>query len=270
MYDQCLHAFDKKKEASLWLLVITSNSNTIKRAIKAAAYSSGSSSAIMVSLEERGYVQEYEPGYYSLTAEGILYVEREVKKLGDGELVDWVNKKMLIKNKTISDKNRVILLSLLSCRCFSNDTCASYAEPIMEKAFLQILKKSNRFLLAHNIISADVVSDGGHNSSKSPVSKILDQIDKLPASSGMIFKAHGSKKYYLDVVKDDEIDCQSITLLAKIILGDNVNYDSILDLKQFCKDSYMEFGYIFRTGDSSFEGPINDYMINAGFDNALL
>lgn len=268
MYDQCLKKFDKK-EKSLWLLVVMSNSNTIKRAVKESSYNSPSPSAIMDELIKSNYVCESEPGVYSITAEGILYVEKNIYHLDDGALVDWVNKKMMFNNRKITDKNRIVLLTLLAARCFSDSACATYVEKDGEAAFLDLIRDSNTFLIDHEIIEKDAIKVSSKQKSKSEISAILDQIDKLPSSSGMLFVAR-DKKYYLDVFEDGMIKVQSITMLTKIILGEKTSYEAISDLKVFCKKSYMKYGYIFRTGDVFFEGAMVDYDIDSGMDDALI
>ena len=270
MYEQCLTVFGKRKEKSLWMLVITCNSNTVKRAINESTYDASYNSPIMKKLEEKRYVQEINPGKYSLTAEGILFTEKVILNINDDELLDWVNKKMLISNNsTITDKNRVILLTLLACRNFSENNSASYAEPDKEKTLLTLLSKSSSFLSKHGIISQSILDENDQGGSKTSASKFLGQIDKLPASSGLIFTARNGK-YYLDVIKNGRVDRQSITLLTKIILGDKINYDLVTDLTQFCYSTYMDYGYVFKSSVDEFEGPIVEFDIKTGINNALL
>lgn len=266
MYEKCLDEIDKKHDESLLTSMISKRSNTIKRAFINAAFESTTSNAIN-SLKEEGYVKEIAPGKYILSGRGIFYVEFELKSLGVDYYIDWVDSEFLqMGNEPISDKNKVILLSLFSVRCFSEQTCATYSDSNKEKAFLNSLVDCEQFLLSTKLIKQSVL-ESNNSKSKSRISTILGQIDKLPSSTGMKFIAK-DKHYYLDILKNGGIDRPAVTFITKIILDDSPTLEQIESLEQFCDNQFVKYGYIFSSGKSPFGDTISNFIIKNGMEDS--
>lgn len=266
VYDSCLRGFNKRKEKSLWYLVITSTSNRVRRVITSSACSLNLTPPI-AKLCGDGFLEEIEPGLFTITAEGILYVEERLS-IDNSSLVNYINNKLMTKDRAISGRNRVVLLSLLAVRSFSELTCLSYVELEKELAFMSVLESSDDFLVRHNILTESVIKKlKKSNKSKTPISQVLGEIDKLPTSSKMLFVADG-KKYYLKIVDKNNIR-KSVTLLTKIILGSGVNYSLISELKNFCESIFVKYGYMFGDSQSRFEGLEVDYEIEAGMNDVI-
>lgn len=267
MYMDCIKNLGSKKEDSLILSMISRNSNTIKRAFLAASYDSGTTkSGVMNTLNEEGYVREVSPGKYILTARGIFYVEFKLHPLEVDHYIDWIDREFLQMDAgPISDKNRVILLSLFAARCFSEESCATYADTIHEKAFMDLLNDSDQFLTMQGIIKPGSLNF--NSKSKSRISSILNQIDKLPSSTGMKFTAAGDKKYYLNVLNNGGIDRQSITFITKIIMGDNPSLRSIQELEEFCNRTYKKYGFVFSKFNL-FDDAKSRFQIENGMEDA--
>lgn len=270
MYDRCLKELNKssKKEQSLLISMIPRNGNTVKRSFLNSAKEIGSSqSTVMNTLKEEGYVKEVGPGQFILSARGILYTEFELLTLSIDHYTEWIDKEYLqFDNEPISDKNRVILLALFAARCFSEETCATYSNNAKESAFIDMLYESNEFLSSLGLVKPDCLES--NNKSKSKISTILNQIDKLPSSTGMKFVAANDKKYYIDLISNGGIDRQSITYITRIIMGEKISFDHIDQLEKFCDDQYMKYGYIFATGTQSFDDSISQFQIRNGIEDA--
>ena len=247
--------------------MVSRNSNTIKRALLASSYDSKTTkSGVMNTLCEDGYVREISPGKYVLTAKGIIYVEFKLHPLEVEHYINWIDREYLQMDMgPISDKNRVILLSLFAARCFSETSCATYSDTIHEQAFLELLNDCDQFLTLHGLIKPDSLN--ANSKSKSRVSSILNQIDKLPSSTGMKFTAAGDKKYYLNVLNNGGIDRQSITFITKIIMGDNPSLDNIQELEEFCNQSYREYGFVF-SNSNQFDDAKSRFQLKNGMEDA--
>ena len=271
MYDDVMEQTGSKKYDSLLVYILSSRKNTIKRAFQNSSRRMDPFQAtIMKTLENEGLIREIEPGSYSLTAKGVMYVELELRQNSIDELTEWIDREYLcMDNEPIGDKNRVILLALFSARCFSEDTCASYSDERREKAFLELLENSYQFLHKRGLVKTDALESTKDAKSKSKISSILNQIDKLPSSTGMRFIA-SSKNYHLKVTSNEGIDRQSITFITKIILGDDISSQRALELREFCKEQYLKYGFLFKTGKTSFDGPIIEFQIKNGIDDAML
>jgi len=268
MYDDCLKKMGAKEGQSLLVSMTSRRLNTVKRAISESARELGSSQSIVVSvLQEKNLIKEVSPGKYILSAQGILYVEFKLRPLGTEYYVDWIDKEYLrLDNEPISDKNRVILLALFAMRCYSEENCATYSEKSKEVAFMSVLNDCCDFLSSMGLVKQNCI----HSSikSKSEMSSILNQIDRLPSSTGMKFRtANGG--YYLDILSDGTIDRQAITFIARIILGDKVTRDSVSKLEALCGELYLKYGYIFLTGNQSFEDSISQYNIRNGIRDVV-
>ncbi len=266
MYDDCLIKLGAKKEKSLLIAMKSHTANKNRRAFCNAAKEMGSSkSAVMNTLCNDGYVKEIGPGKYMLSARGIIYVEFELCPLGVEYYIEEIDKEIQLEDEPLSDKNRVILLALFAARCFSEETCATYSDISRENAFIEMLNESRDFLCSMDLVKKDCM-DLGDSRSKSKISSILGQIDKLPPSTGMKFVAE-NKKYYLDVLSDGKIDRQSITFIAKIIMKDRTSFDSITELERFCKNQYTKYGYIFASGRQSFGDMVSEFQIQNGIED---
>lgn len=270
MYDDCMSEFGAKKGQSLLIAMKSHTTNTNKRAFLNSARDCGSSkSAVMNSLNEEGYVKQIAPGKYILSARGILYVEFELSPLGIEYYIDWIDKEYLqLGDEPISDRNKVILLALFAARCFSEKTCATYSDARKENAFLEMLNESYEFLLSIDLVKKNCMGSGD-SKSKSKMSSILGQIDKLPSSTGMKFVGKNSG-YYVDVLSNGGIDRQSVTFIVKIIMGDKVASKHIDELEIFCKKQYLKYGYIFATGNESFGDTISEFQIQNGIEDVAI
>ena len=267
MYTNCINNLGSKKEESLIISMVSRNSNTIKRAFLASSYDSGATkSGVMSTLSEDGYVREVSPGRYVLTARGIIYVEFKLHPLAVDHYIEWIDREFLQMDVgPISDKNRIILLSLFAARCFSETSCATYTDTIHEDAFMSLLNDCDQFLTSQGIIKPGSLN--ANSKSKSRISSILNQIDKLPSSTGMKFTAIGDKKYYLNVLSNGGIDRQSITFITKIIMGDNPSLSSIQDLEEFCSKSYKKYGFVF-SNHNMFDDAKSRFQIKNGMEDA--
>ena len=263
-----MSSFGNKKESSLIIQIISSNKNTVKRAINNGAYISSSEIDVVEDLEKEGYVRESSPNKFTITAKGIFFVERNIRGIDDSRYESWLDSKYLnFEQEPLTDKNRVILLSLFAARCFSEGNSATYSDESSLQAFMSLLVESNSFLYNHGLIKEDAL-DSKDAKSKTTISSILGQIDKLPSSSGLLFVAK-DKRYYLDVIKNQNIDRASIKLLTKIILGEKIDLESVNDLKKFCNNSYMKYGYIFKSGKSSFNGSMFQFELESAMDDSI-
>lgn len=271
LYDHCQNLINSKKKMPLIIMMLSSRKNTVKSALMDSAYHDELNSSMVRELVNEGYLREISPTAYILTARGLYFVESEVKKIPIENYLDWIDQEYLhMDNEEITERNRVILLALFAARCFTKDTAASYANMELEKTFMTLLNDSAKFLSNLCLVKSDVLDSGKGTKSKSNVATILGQIDKLPSSTGMKFKANSNKSYYLDVIDDGKVDRKAITFLTKVILGDKLNVSTISDLKCYCEKQYMEFGFIFRTGSSRFDDTITKFQIMHGMDDAII
>ncbi len=278
MNDYCLEALKKMydlalremgtKDPSLLVKIVSSNKNTVKRAFTQASEKYSASASVIDTLVEAGYVREISPKKYAITARGIMFIEFEAYPVDRDIYANWLDAKYLeMDNAPISDKNRVVLLAVFAARCFSEDTCASYSDDARETAFLQLLNDCNAFLSSLDVIKPNSIDLCRTTKSKTQMSSILGQIDKLPQSTGMKFIAKG-KQYYLDVWKDGGLDRSSITFLTKTIMGENVTRDRIKKLEEFCDAHYREYAYLFKTGNRSFDDAITRFQLKNAMEDA--
>lgn len=270
VYEHCLDGFTSRSEQSLFIQIISSNKNTVKRAITAAAVNISESASAIGMLRDEGYLKEVSPNQYAITARGIFFIESQVLSIENSYYAEWVDERYLqMDNEPITDKNRVILLAVFSARCFSEETCAIYSDSSSEKAFYQLLIDCGTFLSSLGVVKDNSVESSFKSKSKSKIAAFMNQIDRLPSSTGMKFISK-DKSYYLDVIKDGSIDRQAITFLTKIILGGNLTMDTIIKLSDFCNTQYMKCGYIFSANGVTYDDALSSFQLKNGMDDAII
>lgn len=269
MYNDCKKGFEKKgkKKESVILSILQSTKNNSRNAIlEGARQSETGPNSTQIDLINEGMIVESSPGKFTITGKGLWTVERE---LGIDPLcyMEYIDSKIIIKRKSLSEKNRIILLALLGSRSFNKSTAVTLETPSKSDSFEKLLTASQEFLYSRGLIKKKTF--GKKTSSKSDIGFMLGEIDVLPSATYMIFQANNGG-YYLDIVENLDIKIPSVTMLVKLILGKNITYDLIDQLKTFCKESSFEYGFIFSDKGESFEGVRYDYDLDTGINEAIM
>jgi len=220
----------------------------IQGKIRAADYKTSDNPLIEQAFSD-GMVKLKEPNVYILTAKGAWAVETKFLGYSINDLLEKIDKERFgddSKNEKTSDKNKVILLSLLSTRAFSKETVASYRDDMLAEAFWKILSESAKFLLENKIISTEFADMYDETGSKGKFGTLLGEIDKLQQSTLGIFVPKSST-YHLDVADEEgDLNSNKIVHIFKVIF-EEIPLSLIEPLNEFCFNISRTYGILLSS-----------------------
>lgn len=260
IYDNSLEILSDKSN-SLVISSISSKKNSIAKCLINGAYHSSSDDPTIRTLELNDLIRCYKPGQYILTAKGAWFIEETYYGRTINDMISKIDDKSFALNtEKISEKNKVIVLSLISARCFSEKTSLEYSTEETRGAFMALLRNSFELLSELGIIDSSFESMC-KTTTKNEISSFLNAIDKLPALTYQIFSRYGRNRYYLDVVENDVIQKEKVISLFRIIFEGDIPLEFVEVLSTFCNNMPLEYGYMFHGEGESFSGSDIDRII---------
>jgi hypothetical protein len=203
-----------------------------------------------------------------LTSFGIWYVENILDVIDTKELIDFINDKWFNCfanfNRPLSDKEKVILFTLLSVRAFSKNFAVELNNANCHDGWAKALNSSFDFLYRNQIISDKnlLLSMTGKTKSLQPVIHFFRYSEYLPKQTNGIFIARGSNSYYLDLYKHEKLDVQSLIFLFEIIFQDKMDFVLMDKLNEHCqKTSYDISVKVFTLDKHVFSTPDYDNLV---------
>lgn len=256
MYEQCWGA----GSSSMIYQCLTRNKNTVKDMIRKSAYAASADNYIIKQLSERGYVKMFEPGMYAITSFGAWYIEKKFYGTEMDRLLSYLQDNYFsVSNKPIEDKNKVVLLAVLSLRAFDSNHPLSYKTDEGEDALEKVLVECNDFLLKMGCISKSY-DDNSKKSSKTVIGDFLNKINTLSDSTYRWWHASDGS-YYVDVVANGEPDSEKIVSLMKIIFSVGISLSNINTVVAFCNNLCFSYAPFF---DNNMNG-----FADAKYDNLM-
>ena len=205
-------------------------------------------------LENNNLIRETEiAGHFMISAKGVWEIEKNNEILNEAILLDYLDDKLFnickSAEKPLSDRLKVVLLSLIAVRVFSIDSPLDLKtrERTLD-AIKDTVDESYTILKSLNLISKlDTLDLYGKPGNEHPVSNLLRHTDELPKVTRGIFKAPGNQKYFLDVYKNGQVSKDNLKYLFEKIIGDKKLEVSELDsLSDFCcKIAHDKSIYLF-------------------------
>ncbi len=203
--------------------------------------------AVIPLLEKEKLIRETESiGEYTLTAMGLWEVEKEKELLHDMVIIDYFDEKFfnLYKKieKPLSDKQKVILLSFIATRAFSDHSVIDLKTTDKRLDKLQeIINNSYHLLKSLGMITKlkfnDLYRAKGKGNER-PVSHLIRHTDALPKITKGLYKAKGNQKYFLDLYRENRFSEKDLIFLFKKIFDfKNLNYNELEKLYKFCIDT---------------------------------
>lgn len=261
----------KVKENSIIIAFLDSTSNDRYKLLNESAISAHKiPSNTLTELENKNFVRNTDIlNHYTITAKGIWEIETKNDLISEQNLINYLDQKLFnvynFSNKPLSDKQKVIIFSMLAARTFSekssidlkiDDNILNVWEEIVEKSY----EKLNSLKLISKLEKKDLYGKAG---TEHPVSNLYRHTDELPKKTKGIFKALGKQKYFLDIFKDSEISNENLNFLFNLIFDKNVlSSTEIYEISNFCNDIASNKNiYIFDPREHIFLNPKYDGII---------
>lgn len=206
--------------------------------------------------------------YYTITAKGIWEIETRELNLNCEYLIKIFDEKLFKLFKplaSITDKEKIILLFMITIRAFSEmtvldlkvgDHILSQMEELLKDSY-DLLNKYGyiKYLKKENIFGAK-----GH---EHPVSNLIRHTDGLHKKTKGIYTAIGKQKYYLNLFKDNLILKDDLSFLIRLIFGNKITIEVEDALEEFClKNTYSKGIYLYNSDNLIFINPQYDGVIN--------
>ena len=263
-----------KHESCLISLTFGVKSNDRNDLIKSAAVGKEEISSTEIDeLTELNFIREIEnTGKFEITALGIWNIEQQSVIDSEG-LISYIDKeRFLVEVKGMSDKEKIIIFSMICGRAFSNDSQIDLMNQDLLENWSDILDKSFEKLKEMQIIK--MTSNSWKKSlykkgTEHPVSVIIRHTDALPKKVNRIFRAPGDQKYYLDLTKNGKIDLDKLAYLFKKIFENNLNVTNVDEILDHCKSIFIKNANFLYENGSPFSHPKYDFDINEAAENAV-
>jgi predicted transcriptional regulator len=263
---------DKKlKNNSILLTFLELKSNVRYRAISSASISSQNIPDLIISelLKNKFIRQSDELNKYVITAKGVWFIEKNTNIITEEAFIDFIDGKLFdvsLSGSDLSDKEKVILFSMISARALSEKSPIDlkkdqYALDAWKKIIDDCYKKLYEIKAIKKMDQEQLYGKKGN---EHMVSNLIRHTDSLPKKTMGIFKSIGQQKYYLDIYKDQKLSKDSLLYIFRLILNSANGLDarSIEDINKFCNDiAYGQAPYIYDVEKHKFSSPDYDDII---------
>ena len=232
------------------------NSNRLELLKNTALSENNFNKIDLESLLEKKYIQKFDANLINLTIKGIWECEKD-SKIDLDQLLELINTKtnFEIKMKNVSDKNKILYFTMITCRAFSEETCFNLEkgkndEKIKEK-ILECMKECSDFLFDLKIIKKDSEDDLFKSKGNfHPLTLLLHGTSgERPKETGLIYKAKNNK-YFLDVSVHEKIDIKKLKKMFDIIIDKKLDSLEKEKINNFCNEMAQKYDpYIYEEGN---------------------
>jgi len=274
LYDNIILKKKKVYNRSIILQFFNLKSNDRYRLLEESGipiYKLDTQPEIIKYLEKKDYIRETASiNNYVITVKGIWQIENNKLVINEKILLEFLDDKFFSFDKEIkkglSDKEKIIIFSMIAIRSFSEDSAIELKRDETIKIELKnIVDDSYDILKSLKFISKLEKKDlYGKLGNELPVSNLFRHTDSLPRPTKGLFKALGDQKYYLDLYTDKEISKDNLKyLFKKIFDGQNPSIEKLNSIYDFCcKVAHNKVIYIFDINRHIFSKPKYDNVLH--------
>ncbi len=271
LYDNLEKNKKKMKENSVIISFLDLKSNDRYRLLsESSIFSYKIPKEILSELQNKKLIRNTDTlNSYTITAKGIWDIENKNNFISELILLDYLDQKFFnvynVSEKPLTDKQKVIIFSMLAARTFSEKSSVDLKkdETVMN-TWKEIVDKSYEKLKSLNLISElDQKDLYGKSGNEHPVSNLYRHTDELPKKTRGLFKALGNQKYFLDLLQNNEISKETLSFLFKQIFNNKVlSTSEINEIDSFCREiAFTKNIYLFDPRDHIFSKPEYDEII---------
>lgn len=273
--------FDKKlKQDSVLISFLEIKSNHRYRALESTAISAQKiPEIILMDLKRSNFIRPSdEINKYTITAKGVWEIEKKKTNVTEDLIVDYIDKKFFnvhLSNKSLSDREKIIIFSMISARTFSEESPIDLKkDEYALDAWKRIIDHS--YAKLYEMKQIKKMSDEeifGKQGNEHKVSHFIRHTDSLPKKTKGVYKAKGKQKYYLDLYSKDSISKESLSYLFNIIFSKtkDIQAENVKEIYDSClKIAYEEALYIYDIEKHLFTSPEYDDVIRDAIRDAIL
>ena len=254
LYSQLLRTIDANNKIklihnSIYLTLVKKNPNDVIKCLIDSSITKGSiDNATMNFLKKEKMVFEFNgitDSYLemiAINAHGIFYWEKKNKIINTKDVIsilntNWENKLPKSENRSLTTKERLVLLVLLSMRSFNINHClnATDQERNNYRPWLTIFRDCDKFISSNKLDKHFDKLDNERIGNQDTVFAIVSRIEHLQSKSNMVLDNGKTKKkcYFLDTLDSSKnIDIKKLSQIMNLICENNS--DAYTSLLSFC------------------------------------
>lgn len=250
---QNLYNENKLVEGSIFKQLLWSWSNQVLEYLDSASVSSEKIDPLILNeLIEKEFVRGgSEFSKYVLTAKGVWEIEATLEKIDSQLLLDYIDKsKYFVKwGGNLSNKEKVVILSLIALRAFCEET------PLNRKNGIRSLDNINEVMTKSIIFLKENVNDFNlklsEDAREGPINSIFARLQELPKKTRGLYKFNKKEsKGWLDVYDEEKgkLSEEKLAYLLWKVFGGNLSFEKQNTINKFCNDIlYDHKNYVYNS-----------------------
>ncbi len=274
LYFNLIKKYKKEKHPSLLIWFLDIKSNDRLRLIKDSHINKFKiHKEVFKNLIDENLIKETDIlSEYVLTAKGIWEYENSKGTISKESLLEYLDEKYFktfkSREKKITDKQKVILLTMIAARTFSRDSLMDLkmVDSALD-AWKDIATQAYDLLLVMGFIKdmkkEDLFYKKEIKGNEKEISHLFRHCDEIPKITKGVFKAIGKQKYFLDLYKNNKINVEDLKFIfKKIIIDKKLTIPEVDKITEFCNRIATEKNvFIFDIKNHIFHNPKYDYLI---------
>lgn len=189
---------------------------------------------------------------YVLTTFGIWEIESKIKGINIEDFLGYYQKEKFspnLSNATLSNKEKIILLSMIAMRNFSKKATMDLNDETKSDSWIYIFDECTEFLNSKKAIDISEWKNIG-SGNEHPVNYEMRRAYHLPKKTKLIYQTCGNYRYYLDILSQPITEQKKLVFLFGLIFYE---LDSIIEvdgIHKFLSDlAYNKSASIFENFD---------------------
>lgn len=275
LYNAVLLNKNLKKDSIIYSMLKTPSNNRYDLLSNSSLNSFKFKLSVINNLISKEYIRSVDNvNEYTITAKGVWEIEVHDKKISSEELIEYIDKEyfnLFKSNKSLIDKEKVILFTMICARTFSDNSCIDMKKSSeVGMAWKKIFDICGQTLVDLQTIKEYPGKIYGKGGNEDPVSYLLKRANDLFKKTRGIYTSPGDQKYYLKLSDQNHIK-ENLSLLLWLVFGDKLDLNKVEVISNFCNQVAYDMGiYIFDLDKHFYLNPeYDDLLKDALLDVAL-
>lgn len=269
-YDLLYNNLERKKKPtsnSIILSFLKMSTNSINEIMTASVRNSSKiPKDILDSLLSEKLIQSSDDiNSFIITSKGVWAIEKEKGTINEEILLNYINDKYFTEEiKPLTDKEKIILFSMISVRAFSEKSAVDLKKnKYIPDKWKSIIDASAEKLNSLGYVSKEsVTSLYGKAGNEHVVSGLFRRNNDIPRKIKGIYKFTGEKKYYLDIYDESRICEEKLSYLFWAIFQGNISSQKRDEIVTFCNEISNNMSiFVFDSSKHIFSMPAYDIFI---------